>query len=126
MRRRQCARKRRGTLEAYSKGKVLRGDEEGFITILWQGADVHAIYCMTASHISINLLQTVGNDRRGSEGRDTVCIGTSKQEKRRKERKADRRGNKQTFPTSVACCGPFGQKCQDNANLGLSTYTTNT
>lgn len=63
----------RGTLEAYSKGKVLGGDKEGFITILWRGADVHAIYCMTASHISINLLLKVGNDRRGNEA-ETLCV----------------------------------------------------
>lgn len=49
------------------------------IPISWRGANVHAIYCMTASHISINPYTRRETERGGcrTDG-ERVCVGVCK------------------------------------------------
>lgn len=57
------------------EGEALRAPGAGLIPISWWGANVHAIYCMTASRISINPLHEAGNREGGLQGRQEprVC-----------------------------------------------------
>lgn len=63
----QVKRRRRWEeVESYSeRGEALKAQEAGLIPISWWGANVHSIYCMTASHISINPLHKPGNRKGG-------------------------------------------------------------
>lgn len=60
--------RRRRKQEEGDGGEALRAQEAGLIPISWRGANVHAIYCMTASHISINPRHKAGNRKGGLKG----------------------------------------------------------
>lgn len=66
------------------------------IPISWRGANVHAIYCMTASHISINPYTRRETERGGcrTDG-ERVCVGVCKSGERKQGRKQGSRANKE-------------------------------
>lgn len=70
-------------------GEALWAQEAGVISISWQGANVHAIYCMTASHISINPWHRA----QSREGRAEGAREAEGDWKKKKERKDKRRVN---------------------------------
>lgn len=70
------------------EGEALRAPGAGLIPISWRGANVHAIYCMTASHISINPLHEAGNRGGGAAGpTGSECVQIRREETRKETRK---------------------------------------
>ena len=71
--------------------EALRAQEAGLIPISWRGANVHAIYCMTDSHISINPLHKMGKLKRVLRAR-SVCAVACKKGRWKGGRKGWRKG----------------------------------
>lgn len=88
------------------EGRGGEAQEASLIPISWRGANVHAIYCMTASHISINPLHEAGNRKGGAEG-PRACVLLCVKE-RRKETGKEMRESKQRSRRKRERCKKIG------------------
>lgn len=76
-------------------GEALRAQEAGLIPISWRGANVHAIYCMTASHISINPRHKAGNRKGRAEGAEGECWCVERNKEKWENKKLGERCNRE-------------------------------
>lgn len=87
--------RRRRKREEGDGGEALRAQEAGLIPISWRGANVHAIYCMTASHISINPRHKAGNRKGGAEGAEGECWCVERKKEEWENKKLGERCNRE-------------------------------